>query len=52
MPTRCLVKVTELRTEAVNGRERYLKKNIEKHLISTSHADVRHMGHMQAMRIQ
>jgi len=47
MSTLCLVEVTQLRTKAVNGRERYLKKKqtkkqSEKHHISSSHADVRH----------
>ena len=44
MSTLCLPKVSQLRTKAVDGRERYFQKKnkkSEKHHISSSHADVR-----------
>ena len=45
MPTLCLVEVTQLRTKAVDSRDRYFKKKTnkksEEHHISSSHADVR-----------
>ena len=43
MPTLRLVEVTQLRTKADDGRQRYLqtKKQSEKQHISSSHADVR-----------
>ena len=41
MSTLCLVEVTQLRTKAVNGRERYLKKKSRQ--TSSSHADVRRL---------
>ena len=41
MPTLCLVEVTQLRTKAVDGRQRYFQKKFKKHHISSSHADMR-----------
>jgi len=49
MPTLCLVVVTQLRTNAVDGRERYLKKTRNKsndYFESLQYReDVRHIAH-------
>jgi len=39
MPTLCLVEVIQLRSKAVDGRQRYFQKNQDK--VKNSHADVR-----------